>query len=310
MNLLVLGAGAVGGYYGGRLAEAGVDVTFLVRPGRRAQLAREGLRIESPRGDLRRAVQTVEAHELRPGYDAILLTCKAYDLDSAMEAIAPAVTDRCVVVPVLNGMSHLERLDARFGRDRVMGGSVALNVVLREDGTIVHMGNLQRIVFGERDGTATARATALADAFAATSLEWELSPQIMLELWEKLVYLSTLAALTSLFRGNVAEIHAAPGGGAAIERALAAAIEVATREGFPPREAVIARARGNLFDPAGHWDASLHRDMEAGKPVESDHIVGWMLERARRHGVDDLLLSLAYTHLRTYEARRAAGRLP
>ena len=310
MKTLVLGAGGIGGYFGGRLAEAGRDVTFLVRPGRREQLARDGLVIESPNGNAKLAVKTVLAEELKPGYDVILFTCKAYDLDSAMDAIAPAATGSAAIVPLLNGLAHFDALDARFGRERVMGGTAQINATLRKDGTVVNGDALHRIIFGERDKSETARAKALAAEFAGAKCDAKLSPDIVQELWEKIVFLSALAAATCLFRGNVREIMAAPGGREAMLRLLEANTEIATKAGRPPREAVIRSATERLTDPAGEWSASMMRDMEAGNRVEADHIVGWMLARAREHGVDDAMLSAAYTHLKTYEARRAAGRLP
>jgi len=309
-RILVLGAGGVGGYYGGRLAESGVDVTFLVRPARREQLRRDGLRIDSPLGNLTLAVKTVVAGELGPDYDFVLLTCKAYDLGSSMEAVAPAMTDGCAVVPMLNGLAHLDTLDARFGRPNVLGGTCGIDVTLLPEGTIRHSGTLQRIAFGERDRTRTARAQALADAFTRTTLQWEWADDILLRMWEKLVLLSALAAMTCLFRGNVHEIMSAPGGREAAERALAANVEIARREGYPQSETVVRSTRERLTDPDGRWSASMMRDMEAGRPVEADHIIGWMLDRARAHGVDDTILSLAYTHLKTYEQRRAEARLP
>ena len=310
MKLLVLGAGGIGGYFGGRLAEAkSAEVTFLVRPKRREQIGRDGLVIESPHGNARFPVKTVVAEELAPGYDAVLFTCKAYDLASAMDAIAPAMDGKTAVIPQLNGMAHLEALDQRFGKANVMGGVAQINVTLRKDGTIAHMDSLSRIVFGERDGKETARARALADAFAKTNVRWNLSPDIEQEMWEKVVFLSALAAATCLFRANVGEIMAAPGGREAMERLIDANIQVATREGHAPRPQSIEFAKTRLMDQKGNWSASMMRDMEAGNPVEADHIVGWMLERARRHGIDDTVLSMAYTHLKAYEARRAAGRI-
>ncbi len=309
MKLLVLGAGGIGGYFGGRLAEAGGDVTFLVRPKRREQLQRDGLRVRSELGDIHRDVKTVDAAELRPDYDLVLLTCKAYDLESAMDAIAPAMDGEAAVVPMLNGLAHFDRLDARFGRQSVMGGTCAINVTLRRDGVVQHAGPLQRLIFGERDRTVSARARAFADVLATTPIDWELSADIEQNLWEKIVFLSALAATTCLFRANVREIIAAPGGLETIERALAANAEIAAREGHAPRPPAIAFARSGLVNPASLWSASMLRDMEAGGPVESDHIVGWMLERARAHGVDDTVLSMALTHLKAYEARRDAGRL-
>jgi 2-dehydropantoate 2-reductase len=306
LKLLVLGAGGIGGYFGGRLAEAkAAEVTFLVRPKRREQLERDGLVIESPHGNARFPVKTVLAAGLVPGYDAVLFTCKAYDLDSAMDAIAPAMDGKTVVVPQLNGMAHLEALDKRFGKANVMGGVAQINATLRKDGTIAHMDSLSRIVFGERDGRQTARARALADAFAKTNVRFNLSPEIEQEMWEKVVFLSALAAATCLFRANVGEIMAAPGGREAMERLIDANIEIATREGHAPRPQSIEFAKARLMDPKGNWSATMMRDMEAGNPVEADHIVGWMLERARKHGIDDRVLSMAYTHLKAYEARRA-----
>ncbi len=309
MKILVLGAGGVGGYFGGRLAQAGANVTFLVRPARREQIARDGLRITSALGDLTLPVTTVVASELGPGYDLVLLTCKAYDLDSSMDAVAPAMSGACTVLPVLNGLAHLERLDTRFGRTQVLGGSCGIDVMLLPDGTIRHAGTLQRIVFGERNRQPSARTLALADLFAKSTIEWEHADDVMLRMWEKLLMLSVLAATTCLFRGNVQEIMSAPGGRQAVERALTANIEIVTREGYPPSAGALKAAQSRLTDPTGQWSASMMRDMEGGRQVEADHVIGFMLDKARKHGVDDTILSLAYTHLKTYDRRRADGRL-
>ena len=310
MKLLVLGAGAIGGYFGVRMADAGADVTFLVRPKRRAQLEQDGLQVRSELGDIQLEPKTVLAADLRPGYDLVLLTCKAYDLDSAMDSIAPAMQGTTAVLPLLNGLAHLDRLDARFGRANVMGGTCAINVTLGKDGVIRHMGALQRLTFGERDRSVSTRATELAALLGTTKIDWELSADIEQSMWEKVTFLSVLAAATCLFRANIREIIAAPGGRAILEKAYAVNVEIATREGHAPREAAVRFARASLLDPEGKWSASMLRDMETGSQVESDHIIGWMLERARAHGIDADTLSLAYTHLKAYEARRAAGRLP
>ncbi len=309
MKILVLGAGGIGGYFGGRLAEAGADVTFLVRPKRREQLARDGLVVQSPKGDFKLPVKTALAEELKPGYDLVLFTCKAYDLDSAMEAVAPAMS-KAVLVPMLNGIAHLERLDARFGQANVLGGTCQINVMLRPDGTVFHADPLQRLIFGERDKTKSARAQAFAAELGKSKIDWTLSEDIELEMWEKIVFLCALASTTCLFRANVREIVAAAGGREAMQRALAANAEIAKREGHPPRAIAIERAGQRLMDPEGLWSASMLRDLEGSGSVEADHIVGWMLERARKHSVDDTILCLAYTHLKAYENRRAAQRLP
>jgi len=308
MKLLVLGAGGIGGYFGGRLAQAGVDTTFLVRPGRREQIAANGLVIASPLGDARLDVRTVLAEELAPGYDLVLFTCKAYDLDSAMDAVAPAMDGRCALLPLLNGLAHFDRLDARFGPSAILGGTCQINVGLAPDGTVRHMEPLNRLLFGERDRTKSARAQAIADALAKSTIDWTWSEDIVQDLWEKVTFLAALAATTCLFRGNVAEILAAPEGRAIVERCLAANVAIATAEGHPPAEQTLRWARERLTRP-GPQSASMLRDMEAGKPVEADHIVGHMLSLARKHGIDDTVLAMAHTHLKTYEARRAANRL-
>ena len=310
MKILVLGAGAIGGYFGGRLAESGADVTFLVRPNRRAQIERDGLRVESALGNVSHPVPTVLADSVAAEYDVVLLTCKAYDLASSIEAIAPAVGPQTAIIPLLNGLAHFAALDARFGAARIMGGTCMIDSTLTRDGVVHHGGTLQRLVFGERDGRRSPRAEAVASVLAGTIIDWSLSDDIEQVLWDKLVFLASLAAVTCLFRANVREVMSAPGGREAMERALAANAEIASREGHPPSASGFEFARTRLTDPAGLWSASMLRDLESGGRVEVDPIVGWMLERARRHGVDDTLLSLAFTHLKAFEARRDANRLP
>lgn len=318
MKILVLGAGGIGGYFGGRLAQAGVDATFLVRPKRRDQIAANGLVIESPLGNARIDAKTVVAEELQPGYDLVLFTCKAYDLDSALEAIAPAMRGReapagkgqseCAVLPLLNGLAHLDRLDARFGAARVIGGTCQINVGLAPDGTVRHMEPLNRLLFGERDRTKSARARTFADALAKTSIDWTWSEDILQDLWEKFAFLTALAATTCLFRGNIAEIMAAPEGNAIATRCFEANAAIARTEGHALREPMLRWALERLTQP-GPQTASMLRDLEAGRAVEADHIVGHMLTLARKHGIDDTVLAMAHTHLKTYEARRAANRL-
>ena len=308
MKILVLGAGGIGGYFGGRLAQAGVDTTFLVRPKRREQIAADGLVIESPNGNARIDAKTVLAEDLRPGYDLVLFTCKAYDLDSAMDAIAPAMAPGCAVLPMLNGLAHLDRLDARFGAAAVMGGTCQINVGLAPDGTVRHMEPLNRLLFGERDKAKSPRAQALSEALAKTPIDWTWSEDILQDMWEKVTFLAALAASTCLFRGNIAEIMAAPEGRAIVLRCFEANVAIARAEGHPPGETILKWAAERLTRP-GPQSASMLRDMEAGKPVEADHIVGHMLALARKHGIDDTVLAMAHTHLKTYEARRAAKRL-
>ena len=305
VKVLVVGAGGIGGHLGARLIEAGADVTFLVRARRQAQLARDGLRLVSPLGDFVAPVHTVLAADLSPAYDVAILTCKAYDLDSALTDLVPAVHAGCAVLPLLNGMAHLEALDARFGASRVWGGTCAMAVTLEMDGTVRHVGPFHRVVFGERGTQGSPTATSFAGLLRRTRLSTEQSAHVEQEMWEKLVLLSALAALTCLFRASVGEILRAAGGAEAVERALATNIAIATAEGFAPRAQAVSHARGVLTDPASTLTASMLRDVERGGAVENEHIIGWMLRKAQAHGVAAAALSAAYTQLCAYEARRA-----
>ena len=308
MKVLVVGAGGIGGHVGGRLIEAGADVTFLVRPRRRGQLERDGLRVTSPLGDISAPVRTVLATELNAGFDVAILTFKSYDLDAAMTDLAPAMDGSCAVIPLLNGMAHLDALDARFGATHVWGGTTAMSVTLEAGGTVRHEGKWARVVVGERGGPPSPGALAFGALLARTKLASELSPRIEQDMWEKVVNLSAIAALTCLFRASLGEIARSPGGPEAAERVLATNVAIATCEGFPPRPNAIAATQKMLGDRDSTLTSSMLRDLEGGGPVEADHIVGWMLHRARKHALDDTVLALAYTHLKAYEARRAAGR--
>jgi 2-dehydropantoate 2-reductase len=316
MRILVLGAGAIGGYYGGRLLEAGAaDIGFLVRPGRKAQLERDGLVIESrwPGNFTHRPVRTLLAEQVRadePGWDLVLLTCKAYDLDAAIDAIRPAVGESTAVLPLLNGMSHLDRLQEEFGSGRVLGGLAAISVTLGADGGIRHLAPMQHIAFGELDGSMSARVEALRAAFARTPIKTEATGKIIDAMWEKLVVLGSLAAATVLMRANIGEIGRAPGGEAWLLRLLERSAAAASGNGHPVRASVVNDTMGAAFrDPNSALTASMLRDLEAGGPIEADHILGFLLDAVRRAGVPDGMHEAAYLHAKAYENRRLAGRL-
>jgi 2-dehydropantoate 2-reductase len=306
MRILVLGAGGVGGYFGGRLAEVGADVTFLVRPARAAQLAANGLVIKSPLGDVRRvAITTVRADEGGP-YDLVLLTCKAYDLPSAIEAIAPAVERGAAVVPLLNGMAHLDALDARFGAEKVMGGLCFVAATLSPDGEILQLGAmLNGITFGERSGAASRRGEALLTVFTGAKVESRLSTEILRDMWSKWVQLASLASLTCLMRSAVGVANAAAEGGAIALELLEECHAVAAAHAMEPVEKALATMRTRLTDKASTLSASMLRDIERGGRIEAEHIIGDLIRRGRAKGVATPLLRVVLAHLQAYEARRA-----
>lgn len=310
MKILVLGAGGTGGYFGGRLVEAGRDVTFLVREKRAAQLASQGLILEHKGERVTVPAKTVVATTVKPEYDAILLSCKAYDLDESIAAIRPAMNEKTVVVPLLNGMTHLEVLDAAFGKDRVLGGLCQIAATLTGDGIVKSMMDAHLLVWGARFPSQAAAAKLLGQTFEGTKFDWRVSENIMGEMWEKVAFLCTLASMTCLMRGSIGDILSAPDGAAILRRAFEANAQIAAKAGFPISDAFRARAEKILSTAGAPLTASMLRDLESGGRVEADHIVGFMLGRAREWGVDDALLSIACTHLKAYESRRARGALP
>ena len=190
MRILVVGAGAIGGYFGGRMLQAGRDVTFLVRPKRAAELASAGLVIKSPNGDVTlKNPPTVQADKLTEKFDVVLLSCKAFDLDDAIKSFAPAVGPQTSIIPLLNGMRHLDVLDEKFGRERVLGGLCAIAVTLNEQREVVQLKPMQSLNFGERDGKLSERVRAIAEVFASGITGSVASENIVQEMWEKWVFL-------------------------------------------------------------------------------------------------------------------------
>lgn len=305
MRILVVGAGAIGGYFGGRLLEAGRDVTFLVRPRRGAELARTGLVIRSPHGNLDLpAPPTVLADRLREPFDLVLLSCKAYDLDSALDSVAPAVGPTTAILPLLNGMRHLDVLEQRFGAAPVLGGQCVISTSLDADGRIMHLNDAHLLTFGERDGSRSARAEAAASVLSGARFEARLSTAILHEMWEKWVFIATGAGITSLMRAPIGDIVAAGAAGLAAAL-LGECAAIARREEFPPSEPFLQRCRAMFTTPGSGLTASMFRDIERGAPTEAEHILGDLLRRDGGNADARSLLGIAFAHVKTYEARRA-----
>jgi len=305
MRILVVGAGAIGGYFGGRMLASGSDVTFLVRPRRAAELASAGLVIKSPNGDITlKNPPTVQADRLAETFDVVLLSCKAFDLDDAIKSFAPAVGPQTAIVPLLNGMLHLDMLDGKFGRERVLGGLCAIAVTLNEQREVVHLQPMQSLTFGERDGTLSDRVRAIAEAMAGGKFGSVASEHIIQDMWEKWVFLASLAASTCLMRSSVGHILAAPGGKDFILGMLDECSAVAAAEGYPPRAPFLERTRGMLTAEGSPMTASMFRDIKAGAAVEADHVIGDLIRRGDAAKVPVPRLRTAYTHLKAYEKQR------
>jgi 2-dehydropantoate 2-reductase len=308
MKLLILGAGAIGGYVGGRLQQSGADVTFLVRPARRERLDRDGLVIKSTKGDVTQKVKTVVGGAEGGPYDVVLLTCKAYDLDSAIDAIAPAVGANTTVVPLLNGMRHIDVLAARFGDAKVVGGLARVGVALSPEGAILHTSPFAAISFGER-GAAPARSAlvALDAAIKKSGIDGGVHPHIVQDLWDKWIMLCSLAAMCCLMRGTAGDIMEAEEGEAIMLETVGECRKVAAAAGCDPGEKGMATVRGYLTQKGSRFAASMLHDLEKASMVEADHVVGDMIARAKKAGIATPNLRMAYAHLQVYLARRARG---
>lgn len=304
MKITVLGAGALGGYFGGWLAENGADVTFLVRAKRKAALDANGLIINSPIGALRREIKTVTSDTVKPDADILLLTCKAYDLDDAIASIRPALGAQTAVLPILNGMKHIEALTAAFGPERVIGGLCKIQATLGPGGEIRHMNAWNEIIFGELDGVMSPRVKQLEALFPTPQTKPKAVANIREELWKKLVHLGTVAAVTTLTREALGQVNKAKDGPWLIESTLRATARIATAEGVAITEDYIKDYLRIFHAADSDYKASMLRDMERGGLTEGEHILGYLRDKASAHGIDAPIFRIAAANVQTYEAAR------
>ena len=310
MRILFLGAGGIGGYYGARLLQAGADVTFLVRPARAARLAEHGLVLKSPTGDATLPARTVTRERLEGGYDLVAISCKAYDLDGAIEAVSPAVGPDTIVLPLLNGLAHMDKLDAAFGADRVVGGLSHIAVTLAKDGAVRHLAKLDKLTFGERAGGTSPRCQAIEAAFTGANFESIHSPDVLRDMWEKYVLITAASALTGMMRAPVGAIVATRDGARLARQLIEESEAVAAAEGYAVRPAAHQFAVSLLTTENSPFTASMLRDIEGGGDIECEHLQGDMIARGEAHGVPTPLLAVAYCHLQAYRNKRGQENHP
>lgn len=309
MRILIVGAGAVGGYFGGKLLEAKQDVTFLVRPARAEKLKHHGLMLKDPRNDVTTipSPPILLSEEIEQSFDLILLSCKAYDLENAIHSFSPAVGSNTVILPLLNGMRHIQTLEAAFGKEKILGGLCNIVSTVETDGTIHRMTPIHNITFGELNGETSKRAEAIAYILKQADFNSSLSDNITLAMWEKWLFLASLAASTCLMRAAVGDIIASPDG----KNFMLALIEeircIAVKCGYSPD---VQRAHSMLTEPGSKLTASMYRDLQSGSRIEADQIVGDLLLRAEQAGINPeslIRLRAAYTHLKAYERQTLAN---
>jgi 2-dehydropantoate 2-reductase len=306
VRILIVGAGSTGGYFGARLMQAGRDVTFLVRPARAAALRATGLQVLSPHGDFGVVPRLVLAGGIDKPFDIVLVTVKAWALAAAIEDFAAAVGPHTMILPVLNGMKHVDDLQARFGVEPVVGGVCRVSTTLDGQGRIVHLSPMHELLYGELDGSRSARIEALHAFLSDAGFDVQLSTRIAQELWNKWILLATLGGVCALARGSIGEIAASDGGADFVRAFLAEAESVAAAAGFAPSPQSIDFMRGVLTAAGSPLTSSMYRDLIAGERVEADQILGDLRARARRAGVATPLVSAACVQLDVYQRLRHA----
>lgn len=305
MRILILGAGAIGGYLGARLAQAGANVTHLVRPQHVESLRAHGLQVESPLGNVQITPQLVTLGQQLPSCDLVMLACKAYALDKACVAVESVVKKEACILPLLNGVVHLRRLDTMFDRSRVMGGVAHMAVTKTPGGAVIrHLNDFHRLFYGVRHQNQEKSCIALEALLSRTIMEHRRVPDIEQAMWEKFVFLATLAGATCALRGSIGEILATDTGRGVITGLLQECVELATLCGHPPAQESLQEYQATLLDPASDYTASMLRDIENGAPVEADHILGYLIERARTFGLLTPHIDFAHAHLQVYQRWR------
>lgn len=303
MRILVAGAGATGGYFGGRMALAGGDITYLVRPTRAEKLRRDGLRITGPDG--RTDVvhpRVATAAELEGPYDAVVIAVKAAGLPSVIEDLRPAIGAGTVIVPFLNGLAHLRRIAAAFGERNLLGGVVQVVATLDDDGGVLQLTPLASVVVGELGSPAGERVRRLLREFDVPGISASASDDALAAMWHKWVFIVSAGVVTCLMRGPVGAIVSVPGGRDFVHGVLAETSAVADAAGYPLPDAAHRQAVAMLTEPGSAFTSSLYRDVAAGLPNEAEHLVGDFADQARGVGVETPLVDLALMQLRVHNA--------
>jgi 2-dehydropantoate 2-reductase len=302
MKILIVGAGAIGGYFGGRLMEKGEDVTFLVREKRMRQLKKNGLVIESIHGNLHFAEpKTILAGDQADSFDVIFISTKSYHLDGVVENILPYVGRDTMILPLLNGIAHLDVLGESFGSEKVLGGLCFIEATLNEDGTVLQKSPIHDLVFGERNGVKSERIYRLKSAFEGTKASFRLSENIEQDMWHKYLFITALSGITSLFRSPIGPIREQQHGTETTRSLLLETVEIMKAIGAPIAEGALDATFSKLNDIGYGMKSSLQRDMEKSLPTEGDHLFGYLLEKANQLGLPAPTLSVIYANVIIHE---------
>lgn len=304
MKILIVGAGAVGGYFGARLIEKGEDVTFLVREKRKQQLLEDGLVVESKHGNVSAIPQLITAAD-QGSFDVVLIGTKAYHLDQAIDSVKPFVHSETIIIPMLNGIAHIEQLQQAFSKEQVMGGLCFIESTVTADGIIQQTSGIHHFLFGELDGQETERLKQLEQVFSGTKGKFKASNSIMSDLWHKYLFITAMSGVTTLFQQPIGPIIELEEGQEVIKTVINEITQVMRAEGAPIAEDVEVEQYSRFIALDFGMKSSMQRDMEKGAPVEVDHLQGYLLKKAKYHKIETPVLKSVYVNVKLYEKSRS-----
>ncbi|PEI85734.1 2-dehydropantoate 2-reductase [Bacillus pseudomycoides] len=301
MRILVLGAGGVGGYFGGRLVEKGEDVTFLVRSGRKQQLEKNGLVIRSINGDFSFIPQLITKTESADPFDLILFSTKTYHLEEAINDLKPFVGENTIIIPLLNGIAHLSALQRVFGEDKVIGGLCFIETTLNGEGDVVQTSSADRLVFGEIKHLHTERIYGIANTLKGTKASFVLSNHIVQDMWHKYLFITVMSGVTTLMRAPIGPIRESDGGRDLIRNLFEEAAQIMKASGAPIQDNIVDEHMKTIDKISYDMKSSMQRDMEKDSPIEGEYLQGYLLKLATQFHIDAPLLKIIYQNLKVYE---------
>jgi 2-dehydropantoate 2-reductase len=309
LRIAVYGAGGVGGYFGGRLAQAGIDVQFIDRGAHLQALRAHGLRVHSVKGDFAVTVPaTDDPAEVGP-CDYVLFCVKAFDTEPAAARLGPLLGEGTAVLSLQNGVDNEDKLARAVGQDHVLGGAAFIFAGKAEPGVIVHTGGPTSVTFGELDGRVSERAQRLLECCQQAGFAAELSASIKTVLWAKFAFICAQAGMTAAVRLPIGEIRTVEVAWAGFQQLVAEVAAVAEADGSPLPAAAQQRALAlaQSVEPASF--SSLHDDLVAGRPMELEALHGLVVRRAAEHGVAVPMSEAVYAILKPWAFRNEhAGR--
>lgn len=300
MRILVLGAGGIGGYFGGRLAESGKDVTFLVRSKRKSSLEENGLIINSVKGNYVFSPKLITKSDYAEPFDVVLLSTKAYHLDAAIEDLKPFIGEQTIIIPLLNGIAHVSRLQQSFGEDKVFGGLCIIETTLDSQGEINHTSDFDQLIFGEFTSEQTERAKKIETALSGSKAKIILSDNISKDMWHKYLMITVMSSVTTLMHAPIGPIRDSEDGKSYIEDMYNEVAQIMRIHQAPISNNIVSNYMKSLDNLSYHFKTSMQRDMEKGLNIEGHHIQGYILNLAHKYNYDAPLLRSAYQHLNVY----------